>query len=123
MELPEALALLESAEHSPGFAIPSLPGVYVFDDGYRTLYVGESRNLKRRLLRHERGYLRRSTGVRCRVIPCTNHKQVERWLIAELRPSLNGVSEWRRKCKPTKTEGEIARFMAELFVVVEASRK
>jgi excinuclease UvrABC nuclease subunit len=43
---------------------PESPGVYVFDRRQETLYVGESRNLCRRLARHERGYLRRSIGVR-----------------------------------------------------------
>lgn len=76
---------------------PKKPGVYVFDDAERILYVGESQNLRRRLLHHERGHLRRSIGVRCRIIACANHKQVEKWLIKALHPSLNGVSEFRRQ--------------------------
>jgi hypothetical protein len=89
-----ALERLKSCEHS--WLFPELPGVYVFEGMEGILYVGESSNLRRRLEKHERGYLRRSTGVSCLVIPCRNHKQVECWLIDELKPILNGVSEERR---------------------------
>jgi hypothetical protein len=86
-----ALERLKQATHC--FWFPSSPGVYVFEgmDGY--LYVGESKNIRKHLHHHSRGYLRRSVGVRCLVIPCRNHKEVERWLIRALKPSLNGTSE------------------------------
>jgi hypothetical protein len=85
-----ALRLLNSAQHE--FWFPRMPGIYVFDDLKGIVYVGESHNLRRRLTKHERGYLRKAVGVRCRIVPCSNHKEVERWLIAALRPRLNGRS-------------------------------
>lgn len=91
----EAISLFSKAEHCPSSDYPDCPGVYVFDGIKRVLYVGESKNIRRRLKKHERGYLRRSIGVRCLIIPCANHKQVESWLIIALCPSMNGVSEQR----------------------------
>lgn len=90
-----AVEALEDTNHCPSFKIPSESGVYVFDniaDG-SVLYVGESQNLRRRLMHHERGYLRRTPAVRLRIIPCLNHKQVEDWLVKSLNPKLNGMSE------------------------------
>ena len=92
----QAMAALTAMEEHC-FWFPELPGVYVFDRFDETLYVGESRNLRKRLKTgHERGYLRRTVAVRCRIVVCSNHKTVEKWLIEELKPSLNGVSEERR---------------------------
>lgn len=112
-----AIAAMESVvDHCWQF--PELPGVYVFDRMGQTLYVGESQNLQRRLMTHERGYLRRSAGVRCRILPCANHKEVERWLIATLRPSLNGVSEStriRRLNEPAKTSEQIDRDLSDMW--------
>ena len=68
-----AVASLESANDLYPCLPPRLPGVYVFDGMAGALYVGESRNLR---------------------------KQVERWLIDELKPSLNGVSEHMRGMQP-----------------------
>ena len=95
-----AVASLESANDLYPCLPPRLPGVYVFDGMAGALYVGESRDLRNRLRGHERGYLRRQVGVRLRMIVCRNHKQVERWLIDELKPSLNGVSEHMRGMQP-----------------------
>jgi excinuclease UvrABC nuclease subunit len=102
-----------AAVRTHSFWFPELPGVYVFDRFDETLYVGESRNLRARLKTgHERGYLRRTVAVRCRIVVCSNHKAVEKWLIAELKPSLNGVSEERRRRimrAPVKTVQQIDR--------------
>lgn len=83
-----AIASWRKSGHT--FIFPRCPGVYVFE-GFEDeiLYVGESHNLHKRLITHERGFLRRSIGVRLYVLPCINHKQVERWLITELRPRWN----------------------------------
>lgn len=110
-----AMEVYAATRHWPSLWAPKVPGVYVFVGIDCVLYVGESRCLRRRLLRHERGYLRRTPGVEIRVIPCLNHKQVERWLIAELHPSLNGVSEERRYSKPTKSTAEIFVFFDDLW--------
>jgi hypothetical protein len=61
-------------------------------------------------------------GARLRVIFCRNHKRVEKWLIEALKPSLNGVSEDRRRQKmraPHKTaeqaDREFGQMWGELF--------
>lgn len=100
-----ALELLQASDHT--FMFPAAPGVYVFDGINGTLYVGESRNLKQRLANHEKKYLRRSVGVRCRIIKCSNHKHVEKWLISELKPSLNKVLVHHRMKKPPNQRGVV----------------
>ena len=112
------------------FWFPQSCGVYVFDHPEGVLYVGESRNLRKRLTSgHERGYLRRSIDVRCRALVCANHKQVERWLIAELMPVLNGISEQTRRRRPRmphKTPEEVdsdtGHMWSELFGADDWSR-
>jgi hypothetical protein len=105
------------------FFFPEWPGVYVFDGAMgETLYVGESHNLRHRLTHHERGYLRRSVGVRCRILPCSNHKQVEKWLIKALQPSLNGVSEGVRRrllSAPSKSPEQADREFGERWDALE----
>jgi hypothetical protein len=88
-----AFEVYAATKHCPSYRLPECPGVYVFNGVERVLYVGESRCIRRRILQgHHRGYLLRVPAVETRIIPCLNHKQVERWLIAELNPSLNGIS-------------------------------
>ncbi|HEX3587826.1 MAG TPA: hypothetical protein VH024_17635 [Candidatus Angelobacter sp.] len=104
-----AVVALDAQQHHC-FQYPESPGVYVFDRLGTTLYVGESKNLRHRLTHHPRGYLRRSVAVRCRILPCLNHKQVEKWLIEALRPTMNGVSEEKRKRllhRPAKSQAQI----------------
>jgi hypothetical protein len=118
-----AIEMIAAAEHFPRLWLPHLPGVYVLDDMVlgTVFYVGESYNLKRRLTSHPRRYLYME-GARLRVIFCRNHKRVEKWLIEALKPSLNGVSEDRRRQKmraPHKTaeqaDREFGQMWGELF--------
>jgi hypothetical protein len=90
----KALALEHYAKAKPSFLyvrelLPAVSGVYVFEAYGRVLYVGESRNLQKRLSNHPRGHLYEIPCSILKLIPCCNHKQVERWLIEALRPELN----------------------------------
>ncbi len=75
---------LPSTVHRPD----RVPGVYAFWIGELCLYVGESTNLKQRLAGHPKK--RQLPGSEIRWLACTNHKQVEKWLIETLRPVHNG---------------------------------
>lgn len=121
-----AITVYTSAQHC--IWLPPVSGVYVLENmsSGEVHYVGESRNIRRRFAGHTRAYLRRTPCVVTKVIACRNHKQVEKWLIGALRPTLNGVSEQMRKFKeaaslcpqPTIDElyrglfGEFAEFVA-----------
>jgi hypothetical protein len=68
---------------------PGISGVYIFrTPNGEVLYVGEARCLRRRLVRHERMH-QLPADVVLEIVPCSNHKEVERLLIGELAPSLN----------------------------------
>lgn len=70
--------------------VPALSGVYTFEASGVTWYVGESVNLKNRLSTHEFDiYLRKAANLKLKVLVCSNHKEVERWLIDALKPPFN----------------------------------
>ena len=66
-----------------------LSGVYIFRDLQSVLYVGKSQCLRRRLMTHERRHQLKEPGDFLEIIPCDNHKEVERLLIRELEPLFN----------------------------------
>jgi hypothetical protein len=121
----EAMASVSNAEHT-GVWYPECPGVYVFDGIEGVLYVGESSNIRQRFKTHERGYLRRTIGVRCLVVPCLNHKQVEKWLIDALKPSMNGQRLFRPRQRvylAQLTEADVRYNVARLRKEAEAKLK
>jgi hypothetical protein len=75
---------------------PTKSGCYVFVNDGNVLYVGESVNIKKRIASHPWRHLIKD-GADIYTIPCKNHKQVEKWLICELSPSLNGKTIETRK--------------------------
>lgn len=77
-------AFAECARSKPNYG----SGCYAFVHEGVPLYVGQSRDVKRRFRSHELRFLTR-IGGEFKCIPCVNHKEVERWLIAELKPRLN----------------------------------
>jgi len=72
-----------------------VPGVYAFWEEGKCFYVGESKNLKRRLSGHPRK--RQLINCSIRWLACLNHKELEAWLIQEHRPICNGLSQEREE--------------------------
>ena len=67
---------------------PSCSGVYVVYLCTRCIYVGASKNIRRRLETHSRPDLF-EVETTIKVLACTNYFQVEKWLIEMLKPELN----------------------------------
>jgi len=67
-------------------------GVYIIEQANRVLYVGESKNVKKRLCGHPRNSHIKDRRSLVRVIYCENHKELENHLILKLKPRLNGKS-------------------------------
>lgn len=93
-----AAKALAIAPELPWRNLPSRPGVYVLIDAGRVLYVGESKNLATRMAGHEKRAHIQRIGM-LRVVLCSNHKEVERWLIKQTAPTLNGSTEAGRRAR------------------------
>lgn len=82
--------------------LPEIPGVYIFRYRDEVIYVGESRNLRTRVLSHCSGdHVYGVPGVQIAWFATTDHEAVEKELIAALRPRLNNKNWtvlyfWRR---------------------------
>jgi hypothetical protein len=86
----EAAPCLRVAEHP---VLPAVPGVYLFTDGKKPIYVGQSRSLRRRLRIHTR--------------PTSRHNQASfAFNLAKREARLAGVDIVRRR----KTLGADAAF-------------
>lgn len=70
--------------------LPNLPGVYAFYKGDDCMYVGESKSIRKRIATHERK--RQLAGCDVRFFVCADRKDIEAWLIKELKPKKNGRS-------------------------------
>lgn len=112
LALPDQISKIEHAiEAYQRAGMPGpWPGCYVFRNADGVAYVGESKNVRKRIASHERKYLQQQ-GAEVVAFPCGNRKEVERWLIGVLKPSLNGVSheQWvaaRRRKEAGFTEAD-----------------
>ena len=88
-------ARIALAEAHSGQKLPRLPGVYAFYANGECMYVGESKNIKKRISTHERRQQLASCEVRFFV--CDDRKAIEAKLIRELKPKRNGRSVEREK--------------------------
>jgi hypothetical protein len=71
--------------------LPAASAVYLLKSGGRVVYVGQSRNVRKRIMTHE--FRKRADDVQ--VLPCPKRdlRQRERELIQLHRPPLNGTAE------------------------------
>ena len=100
---------------------PNLPGVYAFYKTGQCMYIGESKNLRKRLGSHERN--RQLLGCSITFFVCDDRKAIERRLIQEIKPWKNGCSiEFEKmqqradkKHSATPLESRIDRLFEELF--------
>lgn len=79
--------------------LPREPGVYVLRHREEVLYVGESTNLRLRWMAHELRAFIALPGVSLSYARSEDHKHEEGRLIAELRPSMNGMRPCDRRLK------------------------
>jgi hypothetical protein len=99
-------ALAEAHRVDEAKAIPTgCSGVYIWDDGESYLYVGQARDLRKRLLSHPRR--EQMKNARLRIIPCANHKVVERLLIDALKPRYHWTRANPIKCKNPQSFNDV----------------
>lgn len=97
--------------------LPRTSGVYVISLKDEILYVGESVNLRRRVSENRHNKFLNLPGSSLRFVECKNHKEVERYLIETLKPSLNwkssNHSHWRYRS--LLTSKSVTELLAEIF--------
>ena len=90
--------------HAQEGRCPEAPGVYAFWEGDVCRYVGESRNIRKRLATHDRSWPLRDCRVRW--LACDDHKAVESWLIEALKPTDNGKDPYWRTREAERAKNE-----------------
>lgn len=90
-----AAQMLAEADTIQKINPPNAPGVYFIFYKTYCLYIGESKNIKKRLATHDLKYFFENTDVKINWFIDDNRKYTEKVFIDSLKPLLNGKNSYK----------------------------